>query len=184
MPPRPPKPPYTTRRLLGEVPWTEGQIAIIAVAVTLAIVGAALALLARPSTSVPLGCSDCGTAFALSPATEGGGPGAYWYNFSVQSASGGMTLGDLEFQVQTPTGQVVVLDNASLVVSSTSPHTTLVGSYSFATSTWTSGAGTLVSNQQQFDIECSNDLRSLGDALVVLGNGGSGFTGSITVSIP
>lgn len=121
--------------------------------------------------------------FALSPAVEQGRAGAYWYNFSVSTSCCGLTLGELVFQVQSQSGQVIALDNASILVRSTAPLGSIVATYSVSTSEWTSGGSALMSNQQSIDLLCANDLRSQGDVMVVLGHGGA-FTGSVSVAIP
>jgi hypothetical protein len=119
---------------------------------------------------------------ALSPASEQGVPGEYWYNFSVESAQGGLTLGELGFRVQTPTGQTIALANASLEV--LGPGRAEVGSYDVTTNEWTSGGSTPMTNQQLIVLRCSNDLSSQGNVFVVLGSVSSGYSGSVTVSIP
>lgn len=179
---------YRTDRL-PDVRWKLAVASAIVVAVAALLLVVLLeAWVFQPASNTnpcesPDGCPYAPT-FELGPAVEKGGPGAYWYNFSVQGSCCGLTLGELMFEVQTQTGQVLALENASIIVQSTAPHTSVVATYSVATSEWTSGGSTLMSNQQVIDLLCSNDLRSQGDVLVVLGNGGSGFTGSVTVSIP
>lgn len=163
--------------------WKLALVTALVVATAAVIAGAlVVGWASRGNAPGPNPCGFCGTAFALSPATEQGHPGQWWYNFSFQSASGGMTLGDLVLQVQGPYGSNIPLANATVTV--VGVHGGLVGVYSTATTEWTMGGSELVSNQQTLVIECSNDLRYQGDVLVVLGERGVGWTGSVTVNIP
>lgn len=182
MAPQPPKPPSSRESLYFNVRWKPALAGSVVVGVAVVLLLVLLSVWVFHPISNTNPCSYCGTAFALSPATEQGGPGAYWYNFSVQGAAGSLALGELWFQVQTSTGAVIALANASLTVFDVGAHGSFVGSYSFATSMWTSGGSTTVTNLQQFDLQCSNGLRSQGDVFLVLGHGS--FTGSVTVSIP
>lgn len=156
--------------------------AAVAVIVVIILAALLIAWIDRPAQSLSNPCGGCGTAFALSPATEQGQPGNWWYNFSFQSAGGEMTLGDLRLQVQGPSGTNITLENATVTV--LGPRAELVGVYSTYTAQWTMGGSELVTNQQILVIECSNDLRSQGDILEVLGGAGMAWTGSVSVSIP
>ncbi|MCI4354203.1 MAG: hypothetical protein L3K06_02420, partial [Thermoplasmata archaeon] len=49
------------------------------------------------------------TVLAISSPLEASTERGNWYNFSVQSAAGGLTWGDLAFQIQGPSGQIVSL---------------------------------------------------------------------------
>lgn len=154
---------------------------ILLVAITV-VLAAVLYILISGLTKGP-GNTPLGTALAMSPANEQSKAANFWYNFSVQSASGGLTLSNLAFQVQTSTGGIVTLAGAPggaiTVIGLTG---TTVGSYTIATAAWSSGGSTAVSNQQQIIIQCTNNLESQGDVLVVLGSGS--FSGSVSVNIP
>src|ERR1700747_2982587 len=78
---------------------------ILLVAITV-VLAAVLYILISGLTKGP-GNTPLGTSLALAaPAEETAGTG-HWYNFSVQSAGGGLTLGNLQLQIETPSGGVV-----------------------------------------------------------------------------
>ncbi len=106
----------------------------------------------------------------------------HWYNFSVQSAGGGLVWDEWAFQVVTGTGgnvtptsswTAVVLDLAG------SP----IATYVFANSTWAAGGTELFLSSQTLSIDSgATDLTALGDALNVIGVGC--YEGSIAIAIP
>lgn len=151
---------------------------ILLVAITV-VLAAVLYILISGLTKGP-GNTPLGTALAMSPAVEASKGANFWYNFSVASASGGLTLSSLAFQVQTSTGGIVTLTAPTVTVIGLTG--TVVGTYTVASATWASGGSTSVSNQQEVIIQTTSNLESQGDVLVVLGSGS--FSGSITVNIP
>lgn len=130
------------------------------------------------------GCSPpIGPSLALGqPGEQSSGPN-HWYNFTVESAGGGITLGNIIFHVVTATGAIVP-PGASWTLVVINLTGSLAGSYSFGTSTWTFGMDQIVTNDQTVVLDSGTvNLSEQGDVLNVIGSGGS-FQGSISVSIP
>lgn len=120
---------------------------------------------------------------SIAPANEQVRGTNYWYNFSVQSASSGLTWGDLLLEVQTASGSIVTLTGApggAITVIGISGNT--VASYSIGTYSWTTGGSLSVSNQDEVVLQCTNNLQAQGDSLTVLGIGS--ISGSISAAIP
>jgi flagellin-like protein len=151
---------------------------ILLVAITV-VLAAVLYILISGLTKGP-GNTPLGTALAMSPATEQQAGTHFWYNFSIESASGGLTLSDLSFQVLTSTGGIVTLLLPAATVIGLTGNT--LATYTWATAVWASGGSTTASNQQQFSLTTTSNLESQGDQLNVLGGGT--FSGSIPVNIP
>jgi hypothetical protein len=57
-----------------------------------------------------LGGTPLGTAMAIGTPEEAFWGGQHWYNFSMQSAGGGVTWSDLKFQVETSSAANVSAD--------------------------------------------------------------------------
>ena len=151
---------------------------ILLVAITV-VLAAVLYILISGLTKGP-GNTPLGTALALAPPNEGSAGTGHWYNFSIQSAGGGLLLQSLAFQVKNPSGTVITPAGLTTVnVFGLSGAT--VASYTYATATWASG-GTLPATNQMTIIFGSTTTNLSGDTLVVLGSGS--FSGSISVSIP
>lgn len=150
---------------------------ILLVAITV-VLAAVLYILISGLTKGP-GNTPLGTALAVAPAKEQTKGTNYWYNFSVSSASGGLTWSDLVFQFQTSTGGIVTLASPAITVIGISGSN--VATYTPATQVWTNGA-TSVSNQQQLVVQTTTNMESVGDVMVCLGSGS--FSGSVSVSIP
>lgn len=132
------------------------------------------------------GCGGCppprGVSFAIGEPTEQADGAHHWYNFTVVSAGGGITLNDVQFQVVTATGGPIPA-GAGWTLSVLGATDVLVGSYSFASGTWTEGGTTLIENGQTIVIDSlSTSLSAQGDVLNVVGAGP--YEGSISVSIP
>ncbi|HTT35144.1 MAG TPA: archaellin/type IV pilin N-terminal domain-containing protein [Thermoplasmata archaeon] len=151
---------------------------ILLVAITV-VLAAVLYILISGLTKGP-GNTPLGTALAVSPPNEGQGGTKYWYNFTIQSASGGLILNNLAFQVKTSSGAVVTPAGLTTVTVSGLSGST-VASYTYATAVWASGGTLAVSNQQTI-IFGSTTSNLSGDTLVILGSGS--FSGSISISIP
>lgn len=129
--------------------------------------------------SATSGKTPIGSALAMGTPAEATTGGHYWYNFTVQTASGGLTWGNTAFQVQTPTGSIVTMPvSATLAILSLTGTT--VASYSFATGIWQSGSTLAVTNQQELSISTPSTLS--GDTLHIIGTGS--FTGTVVVTIP
>jgi flagellin-like protein len=151
---------------------------ILLVAITV-VLAAVLYILISGLTKGP-GNTPLGTALALGTPLEASKATNNWYNFSVQSAGGGLILNNLQFQVQTPTGGIVPA-TGSWTLTVLGLTGTSVGTYSMTTNSWTAGGTTAVSSQQQIALNAVSTPLS-GDTLVVIGSGS--FQGSISVSIP
>jgi flagellin-like protein len=149
---------------------------ILLVAITV-VLAAVLYILISGLTKGP-GNTPLGTALAMSPAKEQTNGAQHWYNFSVQSASGGLIWNDMVFQFQTSTGGIITV---------TAPTITVIGIAganvaTYSAGTWTAGGTVGVSNQQQLIVQTTSNLASQGDIMQVLGGGT--FSGSIPVTIP
>ncbi|HZY70787.1 MAG TPA: type IV pilin N-terminal domain-containing protein [Thermoplasmata archaeon] len=151
---------------------------ILLVAITV-VLAAVLYILISGLTKGP-GNTPIGTALAVgtdTPATAGTG---HWYNFSIQSAGGGLTLGSMNFAFQTTTGSIVppggtwTLTVVNILTGAT------VGTYTLASGTWASGSGTPASSQMNIDVY-SAAVALTGDNMIVSGTGS--FAGSISVAI-
>jgi len=151
---------------------------ILLVAITV-VLAAVLYILISGLTKGP-GNTPLGTALAVASANEGQKGTNFWYNFSIESASGGLTLSNLAFQFQTASGGIVTL--TAPTISAIGLTGTTVGTYTVASGTWATGGSTLVSNQQQLIFQTTSNLVGQGDVLVVLGSGS--FSGSIQATIP
>lgn len=152
---------------------------ILLVAITV-VLAAVLYILISGLTKGP-GNTPLGTQLAVSPAKESTKGTTNWYNFTVQSAGGGLTLQNLVFQVQTTQGALVTMPGtATMTVVGLTGAT--VGTYTISTGTWASGGSTAVSNQQQFILTTPTTTSLSGDVLVILGSGT--FSGSIQATIP
>lgn len=133
----------------------------------------------QPTTS-PCQC-PIATSLAVAPASESTKGTASWYNFSIQSAGGGLNLSDLAFQVQTSSGASVTLpNNATMKVTGAAGGT--VGTYAILTGVWSSGGSTILSNQQEIILTTPSTTNLSGDQLVILLSGPA--SGSIWVNIP
>ena len=148
---------------------------ILLVAITV-VLAAVLYILISGLTKGP-GNTPLGTALAMAPANEQSKGTNFWYNFSVSSASGGLTWSNLVFQFQTSTGGIITLASPTITVIGLTGAN--VATYSAGT--WTNGA-TTVSNQQELIVQTTTNMQSQGDILVCLGSGS--FSGSVPVSIP
>lgn len=116
---------------------------------------------------------------ALGAPKESREGGHYWYNFSVQSAGGGLVLDNLNFQVQTSTGLNVTSSGFTLVV--LGPSSATLANYTMSTGNWSAGGGTLVTSQQTVSLESPRSLS--GDTFIVTLTATCEM-GSITLAIP
>jgi hypothetical protein len=131
-----------------------------------------------PSTSAS---TPLGTVLALGGPAEAVQGTSHWYNFSVEAAAGGLTWGNLNFGVESPTGTEV-----SLPAGSTMTVLSLAGAsvatFSFATDAWAGGSTGSVTTQDTLDLSTSASLGGLDDVLTVEAVGG--FSGTLSVAIP
>jgi hypothetical protein len=106
-----------------------------------------------------------------------------WYNFTVQSAGGGITLGGFKFQVVSAAG-VIITPGAGWTMSALSLTGTTIGTYSFTSDGWTTGGTTTITSSQTFVLDAvqASSLSAQGNYLKVIGTGS--FEGSILVIIP
>ncbi|HYK93423.1 MAG TPA: archaellin/type IV pilin N-terminal domain-containing protein [Thermoplasmata archaeon] len=151
---------------------------ILLVAITV-VLAAVLYILISGLTKGP-GNTPLGSALAVGPASESVNGSANQYVFAIVSASGGLTLNNLQFQVQNPSGGVVTLTGGSIIVTGLTGAG--VGTYTLATGAWSAGGTLTVSNQMHIVLQCTNNLAAAGNSLVVLGTGS--FSGSVTAAIP
>jgi hypothetical protein len=105
------------------------------------------------------------------------------YNFSIQSAGGGLDLDNLAFQVQGPQGAVIAPAASWTLVVFSSISGTEVGSYDWQTGMWTSGGSTPL-NSAEFIVFSSGavSLAGVGNNFLVIGHGP--FQGSVSIEIP
>ncbi len=167
-----------------------GLVAIVgAVAVVTAFEGNLFWL--RGQSSAPSGCGSpsptggntpLGSSAALgTPREQVKGPN-HWYNFSVQSAGGGIAWGDIRLQVVTAENVNITPTTAwtAVVTAISGPP---VATYDFVNGTWSEGAGVAWTSLQTLSIDSgTTNLSAAGDMLNVLGVGC--FQGSISVNIP
>ena len=151
---------------------------ILLVAITV-VLAAVLYILISGLTKGP-GNTPLGSALAVGPASEGVNGSANQYVFAVVSASGGLILNNIQFQVQNPSGNVVAMAGATMIV--TGLTGTGVATYNLATGVWTAGGTLTVSNQMHLVLQTTTNLASAGNQLVVLGTGS--FSGSVAAAIP
>jgi flagellin-like protein len=149
---------------------------ILLVAITV-VLAAVLYILISGLTKGP-GNTPLGTALAMAAPNEGTAGTGHWYNFSVQSAGGGLTLGSIQLQIQTPSGGIVTWPAGS-TVNMVGLTGNTVGTYTTGTGVWTNSA-TAITSQMILVIYTAATSVS-GDSLVVSGTGS--FAGSIAVSI-
>jgi hypothetical protein len=125
----------------------------------------------------------CGTGPALGKPYEHAVGPHHWYNFSVQSAGGGLEWGEILLQVVTATNANVTPTaswTGTVTVPSAGPP---VATYEFTNGTWVTGASVLWTSVQTLSLDSSTtNLSAMGDTLNV--NGVGCFQGSISVSIP
>jgi flagellin-like protein len=148
---------------------------ILLVAITV-VLAAVLYILISGLTKGP-GNTPLGTSLALNKPFEAAKGTNFWYNFTVQSAGGGLILNNLNFQVQTATGGIVTLAGATLTVLTLTGAS--AGVYNLATGLWTSGGPTVVSSSMTIVLDATATLS--GDNLITIGSGS--FQGSITTAI-
>lgn len=153
---------------------------ILLVAITV-VLAAVLYILISGLTKGP-GNTPLGTALALSSPSEAAKGASNYYNFSVQSAGGGLLLNNLAFQVVNSQGSIVATTGFTLNVLGITGST--VGTYTIANAnpSWTVGGTTAMSSSMTIALATPTASSLSGDTLNVIGVGS--FSGSIAVSIP
>jgi flagellin-like protein len=166
---------------------------ILLVAITV-VLAAVLYILISGLTKGP-GNTPLGTALAVGAvqeATSGTGAGQHWYyNTSVQSASGGMTWSNMIFQVQTAAGAGAT--GPTTLTTTNAAGSCNVATYTFSTATWaapaanvcagvTTGGGALVVGGAQMQMISTTNLNNAGNNLIAVGQGS--FSGTSNIALP
>ncbi len=151
---------------------------ILLVAITV-VLAAVLYILISGLTKGP-GNTPLGSALAVGPATEGVNGSANTYTFSIVSASGGLILNNLQFQVQNPSGGVVTLASPTIIVTGLTGAG--VASYNMATGVWSAGGTLTVTNAMHIVLQTTTNLATQGYNMVILGQGS--FSGQVQAAIP
>jgi hypothetical protein len=160
--------------------------AVIGIALAAALVWAALP---GPSKDNCNGGGLGGTALTFNTPEEQAIGSDHWYNFSIGAASSGLSLGNLNFQIQTSSGAPVTPGGGwTLTISKVGNAT--VASYSLtgaSADTWTLGGSVPISSLETVDLLTTPDGIS-GDTLVAAYagpvSGGCRSAGSISTSVP
>ena len=156
---------------------------ILLVAITV-VLAAVLYILISGLTKGP-GNTPIGTALAVAPPKEASkGAGATtnnWYNFSVQSAGGGLVMNNLNFQVQTSSAGIVP-PTASWTMNILGISGTVVATYTMTTGAWASGSTVTLTSGMTISLNAVGATGQSGNNLVISGSGS--YAGSITVAIP
>jgi|HubBroStandDraft_1064217.scaffolds.fasta_scaffold111425_1 flagellin-like protein len=166
---------------------------ILLVAITV-VLAAVLYILISGLTKGP-GNTPIGTALAVgsvNEATSGtGGTARWYYNVSVQSASGGMTWSAMIFQVQTSAGAGAA--GPTTITTTNGAGSCNLATYTFASAAWTvpaanvctgvtTGGGALVVPGAQIQMISTTNLNNAGNTLVVVGQ--SSFSGTSNIGLP
>jgi len=171
---------YRKKRQRGVSPII-ATILLVAITVVLAAV---LYILISGLTKGP-GNTPIGTALAVAPPKEKSlGAGATtnnWYNFSIQSAGGGLIMSNLNFQVQSP-GAGIVTPGGSWTLNVLGISGTAVATYAMATGLWTLGGTLGVASGMTISLNAVGAAGVSGDTMVISGSGS--YAGSISVAIP
>jgi len=161
---------------------------ILLVAITV-VLAAVLYILISGLTKGP-GSTPLGSALAIGTVLEANAGANYYYNTTVQTASGGMTWGNMIWQVQS-SGGTVLASGPTTITTTNAADSCNVATYTFSTGLWTTpathctgttGTGALVVNGAQIQLVSSVNLASAGYKLVAIGQGS--FSGSAVFSIP
>lgn len=160
---------------------------ILLVAITV-VLAAVLYILISGLTKGP-GSTPLGTALALGTINEANAGSNYYYNTTVQTASGGMTWGNMIFQVQTSTGSGATGPTTITVTNALGSCN--LATYTFSTAAWTTpathctgttGSAALVSNGASVELVSTASLTGAGYSLIAVGQGS--FSGTAAFSIP
>jgi flagellin-like protein len=149
---------------------------ILLVAITV-VLAAVLYILISGLTKGP-GNTPIGTSLALGKPAENSKGTNFWYNFSIQSAGGGLVMNNMNFAVLTTSNGVVPPTGWTLNVLGLTG--TPVATYSMTLGTWTLGGTLATTTQQTISLDATISLS--GNNLAISGAGT--FQGSINVAIP
>ena len=133
----------------------------------------------------PCARAPCGMPLAFSAPAESTVSGYHLYNFSVQSAGGGIVWGDLGFSLLSPSGTTISPTGIGWNISVFGLGGTALAFYELGAGadSWTEGANLAVSAAQTLVLTSPPTAPLSGGTFIVLAQGG-GFQGSISVSIP
>ena len=160
---------------------------ILLVAITV-VLAAVLYILISGLTKGP-GSTPLGTALAFGTINEASAGANFYYNTTVQTASGGMTWSNMIFQVQSTSGSTVA--GVTSITTTNAAGSCNAAKYTFATATWAaapssacagSGGSYLVVNGAAVQLVSTTNLNSAGDTLVAIGQGS--FSGTASFNIP
>lgn len=154
---------------------------ILLVAITVVLVAVLYVLITGYTTGQ---ARPLGSSLSVGEAKVGNGPSpTMWYeNLSVESAASGLTISNLKFGVQTPTGGVIAPPAGSTILLVNVTGST-EATYTFSSGSWTGGgAATAVTSQDGLHIlwlaATPSDPLS-GNYLVI--SGSDGFQGTESV---
>ncbi len=153
---------------------------ILLVAITV-VLAAVLYVLISGLTKGP-GTAPLGSALALGNPTAAKGAGTTWYeNFTVESASSGITWNSVNLKVVAAGGTVVGTVTAFGVYSLAG--TSVCGASGTTESSWSTGSGaTAIASTQFLSITSTGTLSGAGNTLQAIGVGS--FQGTVSVAIP
>ena len=149
---------------------------ILLVAITV-VLAAVLYILISGLTKGP-GNTPLGTSLALGKPIENQKGVNFWYNFSVQSAGGGLVMNNMNFAVLTTSNGIITPTGMTMNVLGLTG--TSVATYTMTTGSWASGSTLAVTTQQTISLDSPSALS--GDNLVISGSGT--FQGTVQVAIP
>jgi hypothetical protein len=160
------------------------RVTTLGVAATLIVAGCILYLGLVLAPRLTVGCGGCpppqAGAFAIGTPTNDSLNGVHWYNFTVASASRGVSLGAIHWQFITARGTVISpASNWTMTVLNSTG--TVVGSCDLVTGIWTLGDAMPLTVQMKFSIYSADTILS-GDHAAV--SDSAAYSGSITVNIP
>ena len=123
-----------------------------------------------------------GAGFAFGPPVEALWGGERWYNFSIESAGGGLTFGQLTFSFYSPSeGNFTPAGLAT--VDALWINGEASAQYDVATGTWATGGSVAVTNEYVLAVGPTTSNLS-GDTFAVLLAGPCGGEGSVSLEIP
>ena len=129
------------------------------------------------------GPTPLGTSLAFNEPQEEVRGANHWYNFSVQSAAGGVVWGDLVLAAVTSTGGNITA-TALWTAGAWSWNGTGVATYEFASTTWLSGGNAPVASSQTLVFDSgTTDLSNGGDAMNIFFQS-TCLEGSVQIQIP
>jgi hypothetical protein len=124
-------------------------------------------------------CPPQGTALALGSPTVATAHGAYWYNFSVASAGGGVTAGATQWEFVTAVGSDVA-PGPTWTLQLLNLAGSVVSAYELAHGVWEEGGNVALQSGFLFTVYSANTSLS-GDHAEISGSGA--YAGTISVAI-